>query len=79
MRCYFHLVKQTETIPDEEGIEVLDLFQGRQAALRAAEELLREDKEAAAAAYGWRLDVSDASGDVLFSIWLDDLRATDRH
>ena len=70
MRCYFHLVNGSEEIRDREGLEVADLDQAHAEALETLHALARED-EAAAAWAGWRLDVCDASGALLFSIGLD--------
>ena len=70
-RCYFHLVSGSEEIRDREGLEVTDLDQAYAEALETLHALAREDKAAAAAWAGWRLDVRDASGALLFSIGLD--------
>lgn len=70
VRCYFHLVNGSEEILDTEGLEVADLDQAHAEALETLHALARED-EAAAAWAGWRLDVRDASGALLFSIGLD--------
>jgi hypothetical protein len=71
VRCYFHLVNGSEEIRDTEGLEVADLEQAHAEALETLHALAREDEEAAAAWAGWRLDVCDASGALLFSIGLD--------
>ncbi len=72
MRCYFHLVSGSEEIRDREGLEVTDLDQAHAEALETLHALAREDEAAAAAAWaGWRLDVCDASGALLFSIGFD--------
>ncbi len=71
MRCYFHLVNGSEEILDTEGLEVADLDQAHAEALETLHTLAREDEAAAAAWAGWRLDVCDASGALLFSIGLD--------
>ena len=70
MRCYFHLVNGSEEIRDREGLEVMDLDQAHAEALETLHALAKED-EAAATWAGWRLDVCDASGGLLFSIRLD--------
>ncbi|MGF9757430.1 hypothetical protein AAII07_19740 [Microvirga sp. 0TCS3.31] len=57
MRCYFHLVNSQEIIPDEEGVEILDLERAGEFALRAIEELREEAIQAGASWQGWRLDV----------------------
>jgi hypothetical protein len=71
MRCYFHLVCGSEVLPDSEGVEVTDLDVARTQAVAAIQELAQENEADAAAVVGWRLDVSDASGKVLFSVSLD--------
>jgi len=70
MRCYFYLVNGSEVIRDTEGLEVADLDQAHAEALETLHALALKDGEAAAAWAGWRLDVSDASGALLFSISL---------
>jgi hypothetical protein len=39
-RFYFHLIKGTERVPDEEGEFLRDEFEARQVAVRSARELL---------------------------------------
>jgi hypothetical protein len=70
MRCYFHLVNGSEVLRDREGLEVPDLDQAHVEALETLRALAQDD-EASAAWQGWRLDVCDASGTMLFSIDLD--------
>ena len=70
VRCYFHLVNGSEEIRDREGLEVMDLDQAHAEALETLHALAKED-EAAGTWAGWRLDVCDASGALLFSIGLD--------
>jgi hypothetical protein len=71
MRCYFHLVNGHDAIRDTDGLEVTDLDQTHAEALETLHTLAQEDEEAAATWAGWRLEVSDTSGAVLFSISLD--------
>ncbi len=71
MRCHFHLVNGRDAIRDTDGLEVTDLDQAHAEDLETFHALAQEDEEAAATWVGWRLDVSDASGAVLFSISLD--------
>jgi hypothetical protein len=71
MHCYFHLVKGRETIPDEAGIEVADIEIAQLEALKAVQELRREEGQIDAYLKGWRLNVVDASGNLLLSIRLD--------
>ena len=71
MHCYFHLVNGSEMICDTEGLEVADLNQAQAEALETLHALAKEDEDAAATWSGWRLDVLDASGALLFFIGLD--------
>ena len=71
-RYYFHLVSQHEVILDKDGVEVADLAAAGAEALKAIEELRRESPSAATGWAGWWLEVTDASGVVVFSISLDD-------
>jgi len=70
MQCYFHLANGRQQIPDPDGIEVADLDQAREHALEAVKEACGEDEAAASRWLGWRLEVADAGGVVLFSISL---------
>jgi hypothetical protein len=67
MRVYFNLVDCAGTIPDQQGVEVLNLQQ----AYTEVAEMLQQDAELKANVGGWRLDAVNASGAVLFSIDLD--------
>jgi hypothetical protein len=71
-RYYFHLVSPHEVILDDEGVEVTDLAEARAEALKTIDELRRESPSAAEGWEGWRLDVADAAGSVVFSISLDE-------
>jgi hypothetical protein len=66
------LASQHELLPDQDGIEVTDLAEACAEAVRVVEELRRNDPSAVAKWKGWRIDVADASGTVVFSIRLDD-------
>jgi hypothetical protein len=66
MRVFFHLMDGTETIGDEEGVEVSDLDEARTQALNAIREIRASD---AARDWGaWRLEASDQAGSLLFSL-----------
>jgi len=66
MRVFFHLVDGTETIRDEEGVEVSGLDEAQTQALHAIRELRASD---AARDWGaWRLEASDQAGSLLFSL-----------
>ena len=66
MRVFFHLVDGTETIRDEEGVDVSDVDHAETQALHAIRELRASD---AARDWGaWRLEASDQAGSLLFSL-----------
>ena len=71
MLCYFHLVSCHEVIPDEMGVEILDLDAARIGALKAVRELLEEICQVDGDWREWQIDVTDVSGTVLMSIRLD--------
>jgi len=71
MRCYFHLVNSHEFIPDDTGVEILDLTTARDFALQAIEDIREEAIQTGASWQGWRLDVVNPSGEVLLSIPLE--------
>lgn len=68
MRCYFNLVNGSEKIIDHDGIEVRDIAQARLQAMNAIDELREEDLSASGDWANWSLEVTDSSGNVLFSI-----------
>jgi hypothetical protein len=71
MRYYFHLMADHDAIPDDEGIELDDLDRVRSAALEAIRELSQADPELVQEAHGWKMNVADASGAVVFTLSLD--------
>jgi len=71
MRCYFHLVNSDDFVPDDTGVEILDLAMARDFALQAIEDIREEAIQLGASWQGWRLDVVDASGNILLSIPLE--------
>ena len=71
MHCFFHLVHTHERILDETGIEVSDLEAAHYQAIKAIQELREEGEPDEVDWHGWHLEVTDASGRVLFSIPLD--------
>jgi hypothetical protein len=71
MRYYFHLLDGREVIPDHEGIEIEDPDQVRLHVVKALEDINQNDPELMQVGRGWRLNVADASGLVLFSLLLD--------
>jgi hypothetical protein len=73
MRCHFNLVNSIGTIADRDGIEVQDIGQAFAQARKAIAELREEDQAASSDWADWSLEVTDASGCVLFSIDLDEV------
>jgi hypothetical protein len=71
MKFYFNLVSDDETIIDDEGIEVRDLDQAWAQALKAIAELREEGGEDLTEWDNWRLEATDDSGRVHFSIKLN--------
>jgi hypothetical protein len=70
VRIYFHLKRLNEAIRDREGIEVTNLEEACSEAIKAVEELLREDVSTARSWSGWTINVADEGGAVLFSLGL---------
>jgi hypothetical protein len=70
MRCYFNLVDAHQTLTDHQGVEVEDLDQVRGLAVEAAVEMIRKGEADIAGWRGWKMEVTDASGAVLFTISL---------
>ena len=70
MRVFFHLKDASETIRDEEGVEVSDLNDAKAEARNAIQEL-RENDAAARDWAGWKLEASDQEGALLFSLRLN--------
>jgi hypothetical protein len=68
MRLYFHLQDGTETIRDEDGIEVSDVAVARAEALRTIQDMRREHAARLHDWTGWKLAVADDSGAVVFSL-----------
>jgi hypothetical protein len=71
MRYFFNLADEQQFIVDSEGVEVADLSGLRTQVTTAIRELRREDASAARDWRGWRLEVTDTSGDLLLTINLD--------
>src|SRR5687768_9999525 len=70
MRYFFNLVSAESSLRDEEGIEV-GLDEIYPEAVKAIEEMRQADPSVARDWKGWRLEVTDSSGAVLFAINLD--------
>jgi hypothetical protein len=71
MRMYFHATNGERHIRDEQGIEVEEVEQAREQALRALAEFRRELAGSEDGLSGWRLQVVDAAGLVIFTLDLD--------
>ena len=71
MRYYFHLHNETDRMVDETGLELADPQQLRAQAIKALQEISKDDPELTEEGSGWTLTVTDNSGNVLFSIALD--------
>jgi hypothetical protein len=72
MRCYFNLADASEVIRDRIGIEVSDPEQARAEALDVIREQRQADLVAAQEWRGWHLIGIDDTGQLLFSIPLDE-------
>jgi len=70
MRCYFNLVHTHQTIVDDEGVEVDDLGEARTLTREVAAEMIQNGEADIAGWCGWRLDVVDGPGTVLFTLSL---------
>jgi hypothetical protein len=73
MRCFFNLVNTNEAILDEEGVEVASVDELRAEVAKEIEELRSADPLSARAWKGWKLEATEPSGAVLFSVNLDPL------
>ena len=60
-------------VPDTDGVEVSDTSDLRAQILKALEEIRKEKPELLDESRSWRVNVADDSGQVLFSLGLDDL------
>jgi len=69
-RYFFHLTNGHDTLADDTGIEATSIREAKTQALNAIEELRTEDALAADDWEGWRLEVADRFGTVVFAITL---------
>ena len=69
-RLFFDLVNSHESLPDREGIDIVDVSLAKAAIVEMVDEL-RQEYAATVQWSGWTLNVSDDAGRVLFSIDLD--------
>lgn len=73
MRCYFHLVSDHETVPDETGVDVPSLEAARDWALEVIQEVSPTAGSAHSSWAGWSVMITDAAGTALCTISLDRL------
>ena len=76
MRYFVRFVSGSRIIADERGVILPRLDQARACAemLAALKELLHDSERVPDAWAGWRMELVNASGEVLFSINLDEMR-----
>jgi len=72
-RYYFHLVNGYEIIRDRTGIDILDLEDARAEALEAIQQFRQEDAASAARCQNWRIQVTDAKGNIGLTLELSDV------
>ncbi len=73
LRCHFNLACAHQTLVDQEGVEVADVDQARTLAIEVALDLIRTGEAQIADWRGWRLEATNGSGAVLFTLSLDAL------
>lgn len=71
MRLYFHLQNGTETIRDEDGVEVSDVAAAKAEALNTIRDMRSAEDRKQPDWAGWKLAVADESGALLFSLDVD--------
>ena len=70
MRYYFHLANGHDAIPDDTGLELIDLETGKAQALQVISGLREEIGAAPEDWASWRLDIASPEGRRLHSICL---------
>jgi hypothetical protein len=70
MRYFFHLANGHEAIPDDTGLELIDLETGKAQALQVISELREEVGTAPEDWASWQLDIASPEGHRLHSICL---------
>lgn len=71
MHCFFHLLSGDDTILDDQGLEISDLYEAELQAMIAIQEVRQEVDSMDEDLKGWHLHVVDAAGSILMSIPLD--------
>jgi hypothetical protein len=74
MRLYFHFQNSDGEILDDTGLELAATADVPSQTLRALEEISREDPQLFEYGSGGRVNVANGSGEVLFSLALDEPR-----
>jgi hypothetical protein len=72
MRLYFHFQNSDGEILDDTGLELAATADVPSQTLRALEEISREDPQLFEYGSGGRVNVANGSGEVLFSLALDE-------
>ena len=73
MKLYFNLKESNKSLPDKVGVEVTNFDEAHRLALETVAEVIQEDQETDWR--GWRLEATDASGGILFTIFLDEFQS----
>ena len=71
MRLYFHLVNSDEKILDNEGVDISNLDEARTQALETVAQFAASGEIGPESLTAWRLEATDSSGAVAFTINLD--------
>jgi hypothetical protein len=72
-RYYFHLADEYDVIPDETGVDVTDLEDACCEAIKAIYEFRQGNSATAAEWKNWRIEVTDAWGDIAMTVGLSSL------
>jgi hypothetical protein len=73
MRCFFNLHNTDDAILDKEGVEVANVEDLRAEVAKGVKDVRSADPLVVGDWKGWRLEATDPSGAVLFSVNLDPL------
>ncbi|WP_441997137.1 DUF6894 family protein [Microvirga sp. 2TAF3] len=73
MRCFFHLVNDRISIPDDIGVESADLETAARQAIATLHDLWVEDPGTTDDWSGWSLNIADGTGITQISTSLGDL------
>ena len=67
-RYYFNLTDGSEIICDDEGLQLADINAAVGYAIRAIEELRAEATSASEEWHGWRMEITNGTGEVVWVI-----------